>query len=227
MVRRSTSPLVAIVVGLLLCALPATAQAQGQLTDTFYFAHDDTLETQSSLFNGIVSAPADEQPDDQRLYFPDDVLDTADNDTAEGGNNNFTVPDVDTLREAFEFDVAPDEENGTFRVQLNWANPTIDLDMYIYRKRPNGTLDPSPVAQSATGNDEEIATYISPTIDSPVEPGTYVIYVDNWCSSESDPIIDETAEWAGIPTSARCAACRTTRASTRTTSAARWSSRRW
>jgi hypothetical protein len=194
--------LVAIAVGLLLCALPATAQAQGQLTDTFYFAHDDTFETQSSLFNGIVSAPADEQPDDQRLYFPDDVLDTADNDTAEGGNNNFTVPDVDTLREAFEFDVAPDEENGSFTVQLNWANPTIDLDMYIYRKRPNGTLDPSPVAQSATGNDEEVATYISPTIDSPVEPGTYVIYVDNWCSSESDPVIDETAEWAGIPTSA-------------------------
>jgi hypothetical protein len=192
---------VAIAVGLVLAAVPSSAQGQG-LTDTFYFAHDDTLETQSSLFNGIVSAPADEQPDDQRLYFPDDILDTADNNTAEGGNNNFTVPDVDTLREAFEFDVAPDEENGSFRVQLNWANPTIDLDMYVYRKRPNGTLDPAPVAQSATGNDEEVATYISPTIDSPVEPGTYVIYVDNWCSSESDPVVDETAEWAGIPTSA-------------------------
>ena len=201
MARRSTSPAVAIVVGLVLAALPAGAQAQG-LTDTFHFAHDDTLETQSSLFNGVVSAPADEQPDDQRLYFPDDILDTADNDTAEGGNNNFTVPDVDTLREAFDFDVAPDEVNGSFRVQLNWANPTIDLDMYVYRQRPNGTLDPSPVAQSATGNDEEVATYISPTIDSPVEPGTYVVYVDNWCSSESDPVIDETAEWAGIPTSA-------------------------
>jgi hypothetical protein len=191
--------LVAIAVGLVLCALPATAQAQGQLTDTFYFAHDDTLETQSSLFNGVISAPADDQPDDQRLAFPE-FLDEADNDTAGGGNNNYTVPDVTTLREVFEFDVAPDEENGSFRVQLNWANPTIDLDMYVYRKRPNGTLDPSPVAQSATGNDEEIATYISPTIDSPVEAGTYVIYVDNWCSSEDDPTVDETLEFFGAPT---------------------------
>src|SRR5829696_3385063 len=113
-VRRSTSPLVAIAVGLVLCALPATAQAQGQLTETFHFAHDDTLETQSSLFNGIASAPADLQPDDQRLFWPQ-TLDAADNDAAEGGNDNYTVPPVGTLRETFAFDVAPDEENGSFR----------------------------------------------------------------------------------------------------------------
>jgi hypothetical protein len=193
--RRSTSPVVAIAVGVVLGALALPAAAQAELTDTFYFAHDDTLETQSSLFNGIAAAPADEQPDDQRLYWPEQ-LDAADDED----NDNYSVPPVDELREAFAFDVAPDEENGSFRVQLNWGNPTIDLDMYVYRRRPNGTLDPSPVAQSATGNDEEVATYQSPTIDSPVEPGTYVIYVDNWCSSEDDPTVDETLEFFGAPT---------------------------
>ena len=74
--------------------------------------------------------------------------------------------------------------------------------MYIYRERPNGTLDPTPVAQSATGTDEETATYISPVIDSTVEAGAYVVYVDNWCSSEEDPIINEAREYLGAPPTA-------------------------
>ena len=194
MVCRSTSPLVAIAVGLLLCALPAAAQAQSQLTDTFYFSHDDTKETESSLFSSIPYDPED-PPDDQRLTFPQ-FLDAFDS------NNNYTVPPVDDLREVFRFEVDDSEVNGSFTAQLNWANPTIDFDMYIYRERPNGTLDPSPVAQSATANDEEVATYISPTIDHPVESaddGTpaYVIYVDNWCSSEDDPTVNETMEFLG------------------------------
>jgi hypothetical protein len=186
--RRFTSLLVTAVVGVGL-SLVAAPTAGAALTDTFHFAHDDTLETQSDLFSVGPYDPG-AQPDDQLLGFPQ-FLDENDS------NDNYTVPPVEELRETFEFEVAPDEENGSFTAQLNWANPTIDLDMYIYRRRPNGTLDPSPVAQSATGNDEETATYVSPTIDSPVEPGTYVIYVDNWCSSEDDPTVDETLEFLG------------------------------
>ena len=193
MARRWTPPVVA---GMVVAFALAPATAHAELTDTFYFSHDDTLETQSSLINsGLVVTPADAQPDDQRLAVPNEL-------EAEDDNDNFTPPPVDELREAFRFEVGEDEDNGSFTAQLNWANPTIDFDMYIYRERPNGTLDPTPVAQSATGNDEETATYISPVIDSTVEAGAYVVYVDNWCSSEEDPIINEAREYLGAPPTA-------------------------
>ncbi len=197
MARGLRAPLVTVATaaGLALALAPA-AMAQGT-TDTFYFAHDDTLQdTESGLFSlGPFDATA--QPDEQRLGLPE-FLDAFDD------NDNFEVPPAENLREVFEFEVPDEDVNGSFTAQLNWANPTIDLDMYIYRRRPNGTIDPTPVAQSATANDEEIATYISPTLDAPVESdddGTpsYVIYVDNWCSSEDDPIVNELREFFGDP----------------------------
>lgn len=190
---RGSLTTAAIVAGLLASA-PA-AMGQG-VTDTFYFSHDDTIETHSSMFSfGPYDAEA--QPDEQRLGFPR-FLDAADD------NDDYTVPPVEELREVFRFVVPDGDVNGSFTAQLNWANPTIDLDMYIYRERPNGTLDPAPVAQGATANDEEIATYTSPNLDQPVESaedGTpaYVIYVDNWCSAEDDPLVDELRDFFGIP----------------------------
>ena len=90
--------------------------------------------------------------------------------------------------------MAPDDVNGSFTVQLNWGNPNIDLDMYVYRERPNGTVDGNPIAQGASGDPEENATYVPPVIDSPVEPGTYVVVIDNWCSNDTDPIAVELYE---------------------------------
>ena len=199
MARRSTSPVVAIAVGVAAVRIAGTAQAQAQLTDTFYFAHDDTFETQSSLFNGIVSAPADEQPDDQRLYFPDDVLDTADNDTAEGGNNNFTVPDVDDAARGVrvrrgarrgERVLHGAAQLGATRRSTSTCTSTGSARTARSTRRPWRSRRRATTRRSRRTSRRRSTR--------PVEPGTYVIYVDNWCSSESDPIVDETAECAGI-----------------------------
>src|SRR3712207_1251839 len=107
--------LVAAIAAVATLALAPAAMGQG-VTDTFYFSHDDSLdgtagETQSSLFNGVISADAEAQPDDQRLDFPE-FLDANDS------NNNFTVPPPANLREAFRFTVPDGDQNGTFTVQL-------------------------------------------------------------------------------------------------------------
>ena len=190
MTGRSQSMLLsAVLAGAL--ALGFAPAAGAQTTDTFFFEHDDSLdgtpdERQSGFFSLAGNDPAD-PPALQRATLPD-FLETIDAD------DDFTAPDPDLLFEAFEFEVAPGDVNGSFTVQLNWGNPNIDFDMYVYRQRPNGTVDGNPIAQGASGDPEEHATYVPPVIDSPVEPGTYVVVVDNWCSSDTDPIAVELYE---------------------------------
>lgn len=188
--RRARQILLALGLVASLGAVAAPA-ASAQQTADFGFEHDDSLdgtpaERQSGFFQLAGVDPAAPPPDQRATLL--DFLEARDAD------NDFTAPPVETLFEVFEFEVAPDEVNGSFTAELNWGNPNIDFDMYIYRRRPNGTLDPQPVAQSATGDPEESATYVSPRIDSPVEPGTYAIFVDNWCSSDTDPVAVELYE---------------------------------
>ena len=127
-------------------------------------------------------------------------------------NNNFTPPPYGGRTayswETREFTVAPGTDNGSFTVTMHWANPNVDFDLYVYRRNADGTVGPDPVASSAAGGTiQESATYVPDSIRDPddpnsfdpgtVEPGTYVVYVDNWCSNENDPLDRELAEYLG------------------------------
>ncbi|HEX8083264.1 MAG TPA: PKD domain-containing protein [Solirubrobacteraceae bacterium] len=82
--------------------------------------------------------------------------------------------------EAHEFTIAPGEVNGAFHATVKWDDPENDWDVYVYRVRPDGTVNENdPVAFSASfGDTDEEATLISR--DAPIDPGTYRIYVDLW-----------------------------------------------
>lgn len=160
-------------------AHPAVAQD----TPSVFFEHDRSLdgtegERESGYFSLAGSDPAD-PPEVQREELPT-LLELLDSD------DDYTPVPAELTFEAFEFTVGEDDVNGSFTVELNWGNPAIDLDLYVYRRNADGSLDGQPVAQSATADPEENALYVSPKIDNPVEPGTYAVFVDNWCTSNED-----------------------------------------
>ena len=91
---------------------------------------------------------------------------------------------------------------------IRWGNPNVDFDLFVYRRNADGSVGPDPIASSAAGGTvQEAATYVPPASPDPddpnsfnagvVEPGTYVVYVDNWCSNENDPLDRELAEFLG------------------------------
>ncbi|HEX8206616.1 MAG TPA: PKD domain-containing protein [Solirubrobacteraceae bacterium] len=89
--------------------------------------------------------------------------------------------------EAHEFEIKPGEENGAFSVSITWGSADDDWDLYVYKVRPDGSVDEaSPVASSASGGTtEETATKLS-SPDAPIEPGVYRIYIDNWAAASPD-----------------------------------------
>lgn len=88
--------------------------------------------------------------------------------------------------ETFEFTVPAGTQAGSFNVHVEWANAQNDFDVYVYRKRPDGSIVPRNVAVAAAfGDNTEDAEYRPPLGN--VEPDTYLIVVDNWCTSVSDP----------------------------------------
>ena len=96
--------------------------------------------------------------------------------------------------EAHDFTIDPGEVNGKFHVTVKWANAENDWDVYVYRVLPDDSVDQSkPIASSASfGDTDEVATLIS--IDEPIAPGKYRIYVDNWQNADVD------YDWTGFIT---------------------------
>lgn len=94
--------------------------------------------------------------------------------------------------EAHDFTIDPGEVNGAFHVFVQWQDDANDWDLYVYRVRGDGTVDETrPIAQSASGGTtEETASLIS--IEEPIAPGTYRIYVDNWQSGTGNTDYDWT-----------------------------------
>ena len=61
----------------------------------------------------------------------------------------WTTAYADTY-ETFEF--TPDSANyGSFNVNVSWADPRVDFDLYVYRIRPDGGIVAASVASSAVG----------------------------------------------------------------------------
>ncbi len=180
---RRLSSVVPLVVALSLCLVAAPAAFAGT-TPTISFGHDDTRDGDEAgnreIHSGLFAAfnyDATLQPDGQRA-------DSTANANALGG----TSEDNPTY-EKFPFDVPAGDDNGSFTVSVTWQEPAIDLDVYVYRERPNGTLDPNPVATSASTADPEHATRFEPIAGDPIKAGRYWVYVDNWCSNDTDPFV--------------------------------------
>ena len=181
--------------------------AGAQTSPTVNFEHNSALDgTPAEIVGGAFGLIGGAGTPDQQRYALPNFLEA--NDT----NNNFTPPPYGGRQqfswETQEFTVAPGTQNGSFTVTVRWGNPNVDFDVFVYRKNADGSVGPNPVAQSAAGGTvQEAATYIPPSSDDPddpnsfnvgtVEPGTYVVYVDNWCSNENDPLDRELVQYVG------------------------------
>jgi hypothetical protein len=156
---------------LLALASPAAAQTPlGDAPNVAPFGHDDSLDGNAATerVSGL---------------FPGDDGDNTNGDPlADRGPLTY---------EAFEFRVPEGANIGSFTVTVTWQDPRLDLDLYIYRKHPTlGTIAPTAIASSASfGDTDEAATYYNAIASEPIEPDTYVIVVDNWCTKNDDPAV--------------------------------------
>jgi hypothetical protein len=198
-VARRLSSVVPFLLAVSLC-LMAAPTALAATTPTISFGHDDSLDDPSEpdtgtnnagtreVHSGLFSAfgyDATLQPDAQRA-------DSVARGNALGAGTPSSphpefVPEDNPTYEKFPFTVPEGDQNGSFTVTVTWEEPLIDFDVYVYRQRSNGTLDPSPVAQAASTADPERATRFEDIAGAPIRPGTYWVYVDNWCSNDHDP----------------------------------------
>ena len=160
MARRSA---LAVLVGACLFALPSTASAQLP-PPLFAFEHDAALDgTEDEIVSGF-------------WLPPDDV----------NGNGDPVDDRPENTYETFEFEVPEGTQAGSLNLRVVWDDPRIDLDIYLYRMRDDGSIVPQNIASSATFGDpfEQIA--YRPAIGN-VPTDRYLIVVDNWCSSPTDP----------------------------------------
>jgi hypothetical protein len=146
-----------------LFALPSTASAQLP-PPLFAFEHNAALDgTEDEIVSGFWVPPDDEN-----------------------GNGDPIDDRPDNTYETFEFEVPEGTQAGSLNIRVAWADPRIDLDVYLYRFREDGSLVPQNIASSATFGDPFEELQYRPAIGD-VETDRYLIVVDNWCSSPSDP----------------------------------------
>jgi PKD domain len=81
--------------------------------------------------------------------------------------------------------IAADDSDGTMTVEVDWANPVDDFDLYVYRKNSSGGMDQ--VGSSAGGppSTQEKAV-ITAQGTTPIEPGDYVVRVVNYAATSGD-----------------------------------------
>jgi hypothetical protein len=158
------------VLAMFLFAVPS-AVADPSPTQTA--AHEDGLNTESGVGGPDASAAPGATPE-------------------ESVANQFPPNSVETFR----FQIAPGQENSSFDVTVGWPPPgdyaeegeEVDFDVFVYRIRGNGTLDPNVLTSAASLANPEVASYASPISDDPLRAGQYIVAVHNFCSSEDDPI---------------------------------------
>jgi hypothetical protein len=89
--------------------------------------------------------------------------------------------------ETFRFNVAEGEQNSGFTVTVGWGDPDKDFDIFVYRIRDNGTLDPDYIASAATADDPELVEYVENLPGQPLRQDQYIVGVVNYCTSSADP----------------------------------------
>jgi hypothetical protein len=82
----------------------------------------------------------------------------------------------------FPFTIAPDDADGAASIAIHWQNQFDDWDLYVYKKDASGNLQQ--VGSSAGGPpSQDEATTIQAT-SGPLDPGNYVIRVQNYAASD-------------------------------------------
>jgi PKD domain len=81
--------------------------------------------------------------------------------------------------------IASDDTDGTMTVEIDWANPVDDFDLYVYKKNSSGGMDQ--VGSSAGGppSTQEKAV-ITAQGTTPIEPGDYIVRVVNYAATNGD-----------------------------------------
>jgi hypothetical protein len=88
--------------------------------------------------------------------------------------------------ETFEVTVPEGTRHSRLEATIGWNDDRVDLDLSIYRVDATGRAAPPVLARSAAkGSDVERATYAP--AGTTVEPGRYLVVVDNVCSRNADP----------------------------------------
>jgi hypothetical protein len=87
--------------------------------------------------------------------------------------------------ETFEISVPEGTRHSRLEAGIGWKDKRIDLDLYVYRLATTGRPDAPAIARSAgKGVATERAVYAPP--GTTVEPGRYLVVVDNVCSRDAD-----------------------------------------
>lgn len=138
----------------------AAPSAGGQQTEALSFQHDSARDgTPSEIHSG---------------FYPGDP--TSGDPLAGRYANTY---------ETFPLTVPEGTRHGSLGVTITWADPRVNLDLYVYKLDANGRPVAPAVAHSATtGRASETAVYAP--FAAPVEPGQYLIVVDNVCSRDLD-----------------------------------------
>ena len=88
--------------------------------------------------------------------------------------------------ETFPVDVPDGSRHSRLDTSIGWKDERIDLDLSVYRTDAAGSPVAPAIARSASkASDTERAVYVPS--GGAVEPGRYVVIVDNVCSSDDDP----------------------------------------
>jgi hypothetical protein len=99
-------------------------------------------------------------------------------------DKNFTgsAPGPMVGQEDFPVTIAADDSDGTMTVEIDWANPVDDFDLYVFKKNSSGGLDQ--VGSSAGGppSTQEKAV-ITAQGTTPIAPGDYVVRVVNYAAT--------------------------------------------
>jgi hypothetical protein len=87
--------------------------------------------------------------------------------------------------ETFPVTVPDGTRHSSLTARIDWLDPRVNLDLYVYRLDAAGEAITPAVASSAhTAGSSEAATYAPP--GATVEPGRYLVVVDNYCSRDDD-----------------------------------------
>jgi hypothetical protein len=138
-------------------ALAPASQAAGQAGPLRTFSHDAGRDIRSGLYTG------------------DDGSDANGDALSDRRPGTF---------ETFAVEIPAGTRAHGFTTKIAWADPRVDLDLYVYKatgaNRPVG-------AAVATGVQREGASETASfTTGAPLQPGRYLIVVDNYCSSDAD-----------------------------------------
>lgn len=92
---------------------------------------------------------------------------------------------ADGTFEDFPFTIAADDSDGQVSVEVHWGNPADDFDLTVYRKNSSGGLDQVGSSAGAPPATNE-ATTVSQQGTDPVQPGAYVVRVQNYAATSPD-----------------------------------------